>query len=177
MTSYGDHRVFGAAERCNIYTAGFEYDRHSWGYLFKARMDYVVEVLPVVILDQPAQADFWGNPKGPDQEIAEGFGFSPFGFRMLWRSNQKVKPYLTGKAGGIFFTKHAFSPASTNSNFNFQGEFGLEIRLNERVELRLEPFQYYHVSNGYLAASNPGMDELAAKVGVSYHLKRHQRLE
>jgi hypothetical protein len=33
---------------------------------------------------------------------------------------------------------------------------------------------FFHVSNGYLAASNPGMDELATKFGISYHLGKQR---
>jgi hypothetical protein len=172
MISYGNYRVFGAADRCNVYASGVEFDRHSWGYHFKARWDYVTEVLPFVLLSQPVQADFWGNPQSPDQELVHGFGASPFGFRLLWRDTQRVKPYLTGKIGMVVFGKPAFSPDSSNWAFNFQGEFGLEVRLNDRVELRLSPLDYFHVSNGYLAPSNPGMDELAPKFGLSYRLRK-----
>lgn len=174
MTSYGNYRVFGAAPRANVYAVGIEYDRHTWGYLFKAQMDYVVEILPVAILSQPASADFWGNPTSPNQELVGGFGFTPFGFRMLWRSNCRVKPFIMGKAGGIIFAKPALSPDSSRLNFNFQGEFGLEIRLSPRVELRASPIDYFHVSNGYLVASDPGMDQLAAKFGLSYHLGKRR---
>ncbi len=170
MVSYGDYRVFGATARCNVYTSGIEYDRNSWGHFLKARIDYVVEVLPWVILREPAAADFWGNPKSPDQQTLHGVGITPFGFRFLWRSNARVKPYMTGKAGGIVFNKKAMSPSSSYANFNFQGNFGVEVRMSRRWELRVEPLEYFHVSNGYLAASNPGMDELAAKFGMSYRL-------
>jgi len=44
------------------------------------------------------------------------------------------------------------------------------VKMTERVDLRADPFVFFHVSNGYLAASNPGMDELATKFGISYHL-------
>jgi hypothetical protein len=44
--------------------------------------------------------------------------------------------------------------------------------MTERVDLRIDPFEFFHVSNGYLAASNPGMDELAMKFGVTYHLSK-----
>jgi hypothetical protein len=172
MITYGNYRVFGAAARCNIYASGVEYDRHSWGYHFKARWDYVTEILPFVLLSQPVEADFWGNPRSPDQELVHGFGASPFGFRLLWRDTQRVKPFMTGKIGMIVFGKPAFSPDSSTWNFNFQGEFGIQMRLNDRVELRLSPLEYFHVSNGYLAPSNPGMDELAPKFGLSYRLGR-----
>lgn len=172
MISYGNYRIFGAAARCNIWAAGVEYDRHSWGHLVKAQIDYVVEALPFVLLSEPAKATLWGAPASPYQQLVPGVGISPFGFRFLWRSNMKVKPFMTGKAGGIFFPKKILSPASSYANFNFQGDFGLQIRLTNRVELRVSPVEYFHVSNGYLAASNPGFDELGAKFGLSYHLGR-----
>jgi hypothetical protein len=49
------------------------------------------------------------------------------------------------------------------------------FRMSERVDLRVDPFVFFHVSNGYLAASNPGMDELATRFGVNYHLGKRER--
>jgi hypothetical protein len=175
MISYGNYRIFGAAPRCNIWVAGVEYSRHSWGHLLKARVDYVVEVLPFVVLSEPAKADFWGNPESPNQQWVHGVGLSPFGFRFLWRSNRTIKPYMTGKAGVIAFPQKILSPNSSYANFNFQGDFGVQIRMNERVDLRIEPIVYFHVSNGYFAASNPGFDQLGGKIGVSYHLGKQGR--
>jgi len=175
MITYGNYRIFGAAPRCNIWTAGVEYDRHSWGYFLKAQIDYVVEILPFVVLSEPANADFWGNPLSSNQQLVHGVGLSPFGFRFLWRGNKTVKPFMTGKAGVIAFPKKILSPNSSYANFNFQGDFGVQIRMTERVDLRVEPVVYFHVSNGYLAASNPGFDQLGAKFGISYHLGKQGR--
>jgi hypothetical protein len=170
LISYGSHKLFGAAIGCNLWTAGVEYDRHIWGYHLKSRMDYVVEVLPFVLLSEPTKADYWGNPLSTNLELVHGLGLSPFGFRMLWRSNKVVKPFLIGKAGVIAFPKKVLSPNATYANFAFQGDFGLQIRLTKRVELRLDPLEYFHFSNAFLAGSNPGFDELGAKFGLSYHL-------
>jgi hypothetical protein len=176
LISYGNFKVFGAATRCNIWTAGVEYDRHIWGYFLKAQVDYVVEVLPFVVLSEPASADRWGNPTSPDQQLVHGLGVSPFGFRYLWRSNARVKPFLVGKVGVLAFPKKVLSQNASYANFNFQGDFGLQIRMTDRMDLRLDPLEYFHFSNGYLAASNPGFDELGAKIGISYHLgKREQQ--
>jgi hypothetical protein len=82
---------------------------------------------------------------------------------------------VIGKAGGIVFPKKILSPDATYANFNFQGEFGVQMKMTERVDLRVEPLVYFHVSNGYLKASNPGFDELGAKIGISYHLGRQGR--
>ena len=170
MISYGDHKMFGAALRCTIWTAGVEYDRHIWHYFLKARVDYVVELLPFVLLSEPALADVWGNPLSPNNKFVHGMGLSPFGFRYMWRSNMKVKPYLIGKAGGIFFPIKVLSPNASYASFAFQGDFGLQIRMTDRVELRVDPVEYFHFSNAYIVKSNPGLDELSAKVGLSYHL-------
>ncbi|MBB5341319.1 acyloxyacyl hydrolase [Tunturiibacter gelidoferens] len=166
----GDYRLFSATVRCNAWTVGVEYDRHSWGHFMGSRMDYVVEVLPFVLLSQPAVSDFWGNAKSPNQELVHGLSISPFGFRWLWRNDKAVRPYIVGKLGTAVFTKKAFSPNASYANFNVQADFGVLIKMTERVDLRVDPFVFFHVSNGYLAASNPGMDELATKIGISYRL-------
>jgi hypothetical protein len=175
MIPDGDYRVISATVRCNVWTVGVEYDRHSWGHLLKSQLDYVVEVIPLLILSEPAKSDFWGNPKSPNQQLVPGLSVSPFGFRLLWRSNKAVRPYVTGKLGAIAFTKKAFSPAAAYANFNVQADFGVLFRMTERVDLRVDPFVFFHVSNGYLAASNPGMDELATKIGISYHLGKREK--
>jgi Lipid A 3-O-deacylase (PagL) len=175
MVPDGDYRMFSATNRCNAWTLGVEYDRHSWGHLLKSQVDYVVEVIPIVILSQPAVSDFWGNAKSPNQKLVPGVSVTPFGFRFLWRNNLAVRPYLTGKLGAVVFAKKAFSQNASYTNFNVQVDFGLLFRMSERVDLRVDPFVFFHVSNGYLAASNPGMDELATKIGVSYHLGKRER--
>ena len=161
MIPDGDYRLFSATVRCNAWTVGVEYDRHSWGHLLKSQVDYVVEVIPIMILSQPAVSDFWGNAKSPNQELVPGVAISPFGFRFLWRSNRAIRPYMTGKLGAAVFAKKAFSQKASYTNFNIQIDAGLLFRVSDRVDLRVDPFVFFHVSNGYLAASNPGMDELA----------------
>ena len=176
MIPWGDYRLYSATVRCTAWTVGVEYDRHSWGHFLKSDMDYVVEVLPLVILSQPAVSDFWGNGQSPNQEYVPGLMISPFGFRWVWLRDRAVKPYVVGRLGAIAFTEKAFSPKASYVNFNVQAAFGLQIKLNERMDLRVEPFQFFHVSNGYLAASNPGMDQLASRIGISYYIgDRHAR--
>jgi hypothetical protein len=172
MAPDGNIRMWSATLRCRAWTVAVEYDRHSWGHLLKSRLDYAAEITPVVILSQPAKSDFWGNARSPNQEYVPGLAILPVGFRLLWRSNAAIKPYLVAKVGVIGFTQKAFSPNASYANINIQSAFGMQIRLTDRVDLRIEPFEFYHVSNGYLPASNPGMDELAWKYGLTYHLGR-----
>ena len=83
LTSFGHYHVFAVTWWSYFYVAGMEYDRHSWGKLLGARMDYVGEVLPIVILRQPTKTDVWGDPKSTEHETLGGFGFSPIGFRLI----------------------------------------------------------------------------------------------
>jgi hypothetical protein len=171
MIPDGDYRLFSATVRCTAWTVGMEYDR-QWGHFFKARFDYVAEVLPFVLLSQPAVSNYWGSAISPNQQLVPGVSISPFGFRWLWLSNRSIKPYVVGKLGSIAFTEKAFSPNASYANFNVQAAFGVQFRISERVDLRVEPFEFFHVSNGYLARSNPGMDQLATRIGVSYRLRK-----
>ena len=177
MVPYGDYRLFSATVRCNAWTAGVEYDRYVRINFLRSHMDYAAEFLPVVVLSEPAVSDFWGNARSPNQQLLYGVSILPVGFRMLWRDHRAVRPYLESKLGAIAFNQKALSLNASYVNFNIQAASGVEIRLTERVDLRLEPFEFFHVSNGYLAASNPGMDELAARFGISYHLGRKPRGE
>jgi hypothetical protein len=91
--------------------------------------------------------------------------------RFLYRDGKKIRPFFMGKLGAAAFTKKALSPDATYANFNIQASFGVQYALNNRYDLRVEPFQFFHISNGYLAPSNPGMDQIGWKIGFSYHLK------
>jgi Lipid A 3-O-deacylase (PagL) len=175
MVPDGDYRLFAATVRCTAWTVGVEYDRHSWGHFLRSDVDYVVEVMPVVVLSQPTVSDFWGNAVSSTQEHVPGLMISPFGFRFLWGKERPIRLYTVGKLGAIAFTTKAFSQNASYANFSVQAAFGVQIRLSERVDLRVEPFEFFHVSNGYLAASNPGMDQLGSRYGISYRLKGRVR--
>ena len=102
LVSYGNYKIFAGGTDCKLYTAGVEYDRHSWGYMLKARVDYVGEILPVVLLWEPDKADIWGNPMSTSHHIVPGLGISPIGARWIWRDGKAVKPYLLAKGGMLF---------------------------------------------------------------------------
>ena len=170
MIPDGDYRLISTTIRCDAWTVSVEYDRHSLGHLLGAQWDYVAEVLPFVLQSEPAKADFWGNPESPYQQHLYGVAILPIGYRWLWRGDRRLKFYLSNKLGAIFYNQKAFSESASAANLNVQAAFGVQYRLSDRVDLRVEPFTFFHVSNAYFAASNPGMDELASRYGISYHL-------
>jgi hypothetical protein len=173
LASYGNYKIFASGYDEKLYTAGLEYDRHSWGHFLKARVDYVAEFLPFVLLDKPLYTDIWGGPlyssKGRAREFVPGVGFSPIGFRMLWRDHKTIKPYLMAKGGILAFDKKVPSTEATYENLSLQSAIGVQVKMNERWDLRLGLFGDFHFSNAFIVPVNPGLDVMNASLGLSYH--------
>jgi hypothetical protein len=173
LVSYGNYKIFASGYDQKLYTAGIEYDRHSWGHFLKAQMDYVAEVLPYVMLDKPLHTDKYGNPyplkeKNIRQQVY-GVGISPIGFRWQWRSDTRFKPYLEAKGGMLGFTKKVPANQATYENFSLQSAMGVQVRMTDQWGLRLGLFSDFHFSNAFIVDSNPGLDVMNANLGISYH--------
>jgi hypothetical protein len=175
LMSYGNYRIFASGYDDKLYTAGLEYDCHSWGYFLKARVDYVAEILPFVLLNKPLHTDQWGNPSPRNEknirQQVPGLGVSPIGFRLLWRSQSAIKPYLEAKGGILVFAKKAPAAQSSYENFSLQSATGVQIKMNERWDVRLGLFSDFHFSNAFVVASNPGLDVMNANLGLVYHMR------
>jgi len=174
LYSYGNYKIFASGWDMKLFTAGVEYDRHSWGYFLKARVDYVAEFLPLVLLDKPVNEDIWGYPEPYPQgkynrEYVPGIGFSPIGFRMLWRDKRAIKPYLEAKGGVLLFDKKVPSSESSYVNFSLQSATGVQVKVNDRWGLRLGLFSDFHFSDAFVVPVNPGLDVMNANLGIVYH--------
>ena len=183
LVSYGNYKIFASGYDEKLFTGGVEYDRHSWGYLLGAQMDYVAEFLPFVLLDKPLNVDVFGNPdfcsycKPPItragskavRQFVPGIGISPIGFRLLWRPSKKIQPYLEAKGGVLVFDKKVPSNEATYLNFSLQSAGGAEVKISPRWGLRLGIFSDFHFSNAFIVPVNPGLDVMNANLGISYH--------
>lgn len=172
LASYGHYRIFASGSDCKLYTGGVEYDRHSWGRFLGARVDYVAEFLPLVLLDAPLTQDIWGTPTTLDRHVVPGLGFSPIGFRMLWRDHKAIKPYLTAKGGMLVFPQKVLSQKATYADFSLQDSMGVQSRLTDRFDLRLGLLGDFHFSNDFMVPVNPGLDVMNATLGLTYHFRR-----
>lgn len=123
----------------------------------------------MVLLDAPLTQDIWGTPTSPDRHIVPGIGFSPFGFRLLWRDRKAIKPYLTAKGGMLGFTQKVLSQQATYESFSFQSGIGVNVKMDERWDLRLGLFSDFHFSDAFMVAVNPGLDVMNANLGLSYN--------
>lgn len=170
MVSYGNYRVFGAAENAKLYAAGVEYDRELWPNLFHTRVDGVVEILPFLVLTQPEKNDRWGNPLTRERKIVPGGGITPIGFRLLWRDGKGIMPFFETKGTVIGFSQKALSSEATYENWSFHLTGGVKVKLRGRYDLRLGLLSDLHFSNAFVVRANPALDVMNVDVGLVYHL-------
>ncbi len=109
LNSLGHIHLFSNASYSYLNLGAIEYDRHSWGKVIGADVDYSAEFLPIIILRQPSKTDIWGNRLSQSYETISGIGILPVGVRLLWFDHASVKPFYDIKAGMIAYTKKAFS--------------------------------------------------------------------
>jgi hypothetical protein len=170
LVSYGNYHIFASGENCKLYDVGIEYDRHTWGHLLGSRVDWVAEIQPMVLLNQPKEMDIWGNTLTAARKTVPGIEIAPLGIRWLWRDGKAIKPYMMAKGGVLVFAQKPLSNKTTYENLTLQSSVGLEVRLNERFDLRLGLFGDYHFSDAFIVPVNPGLDVMNATMGLTYHL-------
>jgi hypothetical protein len=167
--SFGHYHVFAYTWWSTLQAAGIEYDRHSWGRFIGARMDYVAELLPAVILHMPAKTDVFGDNHSPYKRTVPGIGISPIGLRLLWRDSSAFRPYYTIKLGMLGFTHKALSDFASYQDFSMQQSLGVLLRLSDRWDMRAG-VEDFHFSNAFMVPSNPGIDEMMYQGALVYHL-------
>lgn len=169
MQSFGRFFILASPGSCHFSTGVIEYDRHTWGRFAGARLDYSAEIMPVIILSQPSKTDFWGNSRSKTYVSFPGVGIAPIGVRMLWRDGKGFKPYLDSKGGITAYTHKAFSQYSSYQDFSLEVSIGMQFKLTDSLDFRAG-FEYFHQSNGFAVPSDPGLDSMTYRGGLSYHL-------
>jgi len=175
LVSYGNYRVFGGAENVKLYAAGVEFDRELWPHVFHTRVDAAFEVLPVVFLTQPRQADIWGDTLSKRRTLVPGVGVTPLGVRLMWRDGKAVMPFFEVKGSVIGFTQKALSPEATYENWSFNLTEGVKVKLRGRYDLRIGVASDLHFSNAFVVRSNPAVDLMNVNVGLVYHLRSSRK--
>jgi len=131
---------------------------------------YVAEFLPFVLLDEPADLNYYGVTRSTAKQFVPGIGISPIGFRLQWRDGRAIQPYLMAKGGILVFSKKAESPNASYENVSFRTEVGVQIRMTPRMDLRLGMGDS-HFSNAFVVPSNPGLDVMSYMGGIAWHWK------
>jgi hypothetical protein len=167
--SFGNIHLFGFSDNRRILPVGFEYDRNSFGGLIGARVAYVAEILPLVLVNEPARYALNGRALTSERQWQYGAGLSPAGVRMMWRPAGTLQPYLIGKGGVLYFKNRVLSPEGTHLQFSAEFGGGVEKAITNRIGFRLG-YTDFHFSNANIGRHNPGIDFMEINAGLAIRL-------
>jgi hypothetical protein len=153
---------------------GVQYARHSWGGLLGARVDYLAEVIPMLLMHEPAQSAPDSTPLTSARRTVYGADIVPIGCRLMWLGHQRLKPYLQGSGGVVYFTDRVISPEGERLNFTAEFGAGAQMTLTDRLGLRAG-YSLFHVSNGDRGRRNPGLDTNMIYVAAVFELRPKAR--
>jgi hypothetical protein len=140
-------------------------------------LKYAAEIIPVAIIRQPQQGFVVNGGKsvpvdlpGSKQKIY-GAGLTPLGLQMNFRRGYMLQPFINGAAGVLFFTDQV--PVADSSKFNFTLSLGAGVEIWYREDQSISlGYKYHHISNGYTARRNPGLDSNLFYVGWAWNWKQ-----
>ena len=131
--------------------------------------EWTIDAIPLAILSNDR---FTVVPSGSGFVITQtrksvyGWGAAPIGLKFNFRRNRRVQPF--GQATGGFIYFHEQVPLTGAARFNFTFDFsgGVQIVNSNRRSFTIG-YKYQHISNGYRANFNPGVDLQMIFVGFS----------
>jgi len=131
------------------------------------------EVVPLLMLS--ATPKYHVNGVDPDSGFPSyavdgsgyvaGVGLSPVGFEGRVAIGKSWRLYAATAAGFVKFTRNAPIPEARAFNYTFEYGGGIELRLRSDWWLRIG-YKFHHLSNGFSAEENPGVDANVWLVGL-----------
>jgi len=100
------------------------------------------------------------------RDYTYGAGLSPIGLKLNFRRSQTVQPFVSGSAGFLFFSKVVPEPGAARFNFTYDFGGGVQI-VRDSGRAFTFGYKYQHISNGYHAPVNPGVDVQMLYAGFS----------
>ena len=131
----------------------------------RARVLFAPQVTPFVRLSHTPSV----GATEPQQTPAYGTGFAPFGLALQLPISGSVRIFGGSAVGGLWFNTPV--PVAEARAFNVTIEWGggIDLPVGSRQRIRLG-YKFHHLSNGYSALENPGVDGHVFYAG--WHLRR-----
>ena len=140
-------------------------------------LTYTVDVFPLLALSIPPNTVSFppegGELGGPSESALQkwgldtyGFGTSPAGLRLSAPVTDRVKPFISGSTGLLYFVRSLPNEWGRHLNFMFDVGAGMEVVLTSDLHLSLG-YHYHHLSNGFRGRINPGIDAHLLHLGVA----------
>lgn len=131
--------------------------------------EWTIDVVPVAILSNNR---FTAVPSGSGFVIAQtrksvyAWGLSPIGLKFNFRRNRRVQPFAQTTGGFLYFNEQVPIAGAARFNFTFDFSGGVQIVNSTRRAFTIG-YKYQHISNGYRATFNPGVDVQMIFAGFS----------
>ena len=131
--------------------------------------EWTIDVIPVAILSNDR---FTVVPSGSGFIFAQtrksvyAWGAAPIGLKSNFRRNRRVQPFAQTTGGFLYFNEQVPVAGAARFNFTFDFSAGLQIVKPNRRTFTIA-YKYQHISNGYRASFNPGVDVQMIFVGFS----------
>ena len=122
--------------------------------------EWTIDAIPVAILSNNR---FNVVPSGTGfiftqtRKSVYAWGLAPIGLKFNFRRNRRVQPFAQTTGGFLYFNEQAPVAGAARFNFTFDFSGGIQI-VNPTRRAFTIGYKYQHISNGYRANFNPGVD-------------------
>jgi hypothetical protein len=130
--------------------------------------EWTIDAVPLAILSTERSILISSSPLvlRVSRKAVYGAGAAPIGLKFNFRRNRRVQPFGQATGGFLYFSDQV--PITNASQFNFTFDFsgGVQIVNSTRRSFSIG-YKYHHISNGYTATFNPGVDVQMVFAGFS----------
>lgn len=131
--------------------------------------EWTIDVIPVAILSNNR---FTVVPSGSGfiftqtRKSVYGWGAAPIGLKFNFRRDRRVQPFGQATGGFLYFNEQVPIAGAARFNFTYDFSGGVQIVNSNRRAFTIG-YKYQHISNGYRATFNPGVDVQMIFAGFS----------
>jgi hypothetical protein len=132
--------------------------------------EWTIDAIPLSILSNKR---FTAVPNGTGgftvtqtRKSVYGWGAAPIGLKFNFRRNRRVQPFGQATGGFLYFNEQVPVDGAARFNFTFDFSGGVQIVNSNRRAFTIG-YKYQHISNGYRAMFNPGVDVQMIFAGFS----------
>jgi Lipid A 3-O-deacylase (PagL) len=132
--------------------------------------EWTIDAIPLSILSNN-RSTFVPNGTGgftvtQTRKSVYGWGLAPIGLKFNFRRNRRVQPFGQATGGFLYFNEQVPIAGAARFNFTFDFSGGVQIVNHNRRAITIG-YKYQHISNGYRATFNPGVDVQMIFAGFS----------
>jgi hypothetical protein len=158
-------QIKGVSEDRQLFLLNLQYARTLFSTT-PITLKYTAEIVPAALEIQPTQIYYFNNgPLVNPAGTIYAAGASPIGFQGNI-GRKKVQPFANGSIGFLYFDRQVPIIGSSQFNYTISVGFGAQFLRRSGRSFSVG-WKYFHLSNNYQAALNPGIDSGVFYAGFS----------